>query len=194
MNTENPVREDVVLALGPDYDIVRELGRGGASVVYLARDRVLGREVAIKVIRDSQAGDAEAVARFEREARTLAALQHPNIVMLYGARPLPGGSLALIMQHGDWTTLKNLVREKGPMPVDAVEQVLRDVATALVYLHRHQVIHRDIKPENIFIEGETGRALLSDFGIAKSGDARSSVTLTGVVIGTPAYMSPEQID
>jgi TonB family protein len=194
MSTENSVREDVVLALGSDYDIVRELGRGGASVVYLGRDRVLGREVAIKVIRDAQSTDAEAVARFEREARTLAALQHPNIVMLYGARPLPGGSLALIMQHGEWSTLKSLIREQGPMPIEAVQQVLSDLASALVYLHRHHVIHRDIKPENIFIESETGRALLSDFGIAKSGDARTSVTLTGVVIGTPAYMSPEQID
>ena len=194
MSTDNPIREDIVLALGSDYDIIRELGRGGASVVYLGRDRVLGREVAIKVIRDSQTGDAEAVARFEREARTLAALQHPNIVMLYGARPLPGGSLALVMQHGEWTTLKSRIREHGPLPIDGVEQVLRDVASALVYLHRHHVIHRDIKPENIFIEAETGRALISDFGIAKSGDARTSVTLTGVVIGTPAYMSPEQID
>ena len=194
MSTEHSVREDIVLALGSDYDIVRELGRGGASVVYLGRDRVLGREVAIKVIRDSQSSDAEAVARFEREARTLAALQHPNIVMLYGARPLPGGSLALIMQHGEWSTLKAIIREQGPMPIDAVQQVLSDVASALVYLHRHHVVHRDIKPENIFIDSETGRALLSDFGIAKSGDARTSVTLTGVVIGTPAYMSPEQID
>jgi TonB family protein len=194
MSTTNTIREDIVLALGSEYDIVRELGRGGASVVYLARDRVLGREVAIKVIRDAQTGDSEAIARFQREARTLASLQHPNIVMLYGAKPLPGGSLALIMQHGEWSTLKAVIREQGPLPIEAVEQVLHDLASALVYLHKHQVVHRDIKPENIFIEAETGHALLSDFGIAKSGDARASVTLAGVVIGTPAYMSPEQID
>ena len=194
MTTDRSVRDDIASALGQDYEIVRELGRGGASVVYLGRDRVLGREVAIKVIRDSQAGDREAVARFEREARTLAALQHPNIVMLYGARQLSGGSLALVMQHGEWSTLKALIRERGPLPIEAVEQVLQDVATALGYLHKHEVIHRDIKPENIFIEADSGRALLSDFGIAKSRDGRASVTLTGVVIGTPAYMSPEQID
>jgi TonB family protein len=194
MSTGNSIREDVVLALGSEYEIVRELGRGGASVVYLGRDLVLGREVAIKVIRDTHTVDGEAIARFEREARTLASLQHPNIVMLYGAKPLPGGSLALVMQHGEWSTLKAVIREQGPLPIPAVNQVLHDLASALVYLHRHQVVHRDIKPENIFIEAESGRALISDFGIAKSGDSRTSVTLTGVVIGTPAYMSPEQID
>lgn len=195
MSTANPIRDEISSALGTDYEIIRELGRGGASVVYLARDRVLGREVAVKVVRDAQSSDPEAIARFEREARTLAALQHPNIVMLYSARQLPGGTLALVMQHGDWTTLKSHIREQGPLPIEAVEQVLRDLASALVYLHRNQVIHRDIKPENIFIEADTGRALLSDFGIAKTaGEARTSVTLTGVVIGTPAYMSPEQID
>ena len=194
MSTGNSIREDVVLALGSEYEILRELGRGGASVVYLGRDLVLGREVAIKVIRDTHTGDGEAIARFEREARTLASLQHPNIVMLYGAKPLPGGSLALVMQHGEWSTLKAVIREQGPLPIPAVNQVLSDLASALVYLHRHHVVHRDIKPENIFIEAESGRALISDFGIAKSGDSRTSVTLTGVVIGTPAYMSPEQID
>jgi TonB family protein len=194
MSTRNSIREDVVLALGAEYEILRELGRGGASVVYLGRDLVLGREVAIKVVRDTHTGDGEAIARFEREARTLASLQHPNIVMLYGAKPLPGGSLALVMQHGEWSTLKAVIREQGPLPIAAVNQVLNDLASALVYLHRHHVVHRDIKPENIFIEAESGRALISDFGIAKSGDSRTSVTLTGVVIGTPAYMSPEQID
>lgn len=194
MSIEHSVRDDVALALGSDYEIVRELGRGGASVVYLGRDRVLGREVAIKVIRDSHAGDAEAVARFEREARMLASLQHPNIVMLYAAKQLPGGTLALVMQHGGWATLKSVILEKGALPLELVERVLRDVASALDYLHRHNVIHRDVKPENIFIDGDSGRALLSDFSIAKSGDAATSVTLTGVVIGTPAYMSPEQID
>lgn len=194
MSTENTSFGVLARALGSEYEIVRELGRGGASVVYLARDRVLGREVAVKVIRDSHSADPEALARFEREARTLASLQHPNIVLLYSAKQLPGGSLALVMQHGEWTTLKDLIREHGPLPVEAVQQILRDVAGALIYLHRNQVIHRDIKPENIFIEAQGGRALISDFGIARSGDAGSSVTLTGVVIGTPAYMSPEQID
>lgn len=194
MSTENSSFDALARALGSEYEIVRELGRGGASVVYLARDRVLGREVAVKVIRDSHSADPEALARFEREARTLASLQHPNIVLLYSAKQLPGGTLALVMQHGEWTTLKTLVHEHGPMPIEAVQQVLRDVAEALIYLHQHQIIHRDIKPENIFIESQGGRALISDFGIARSGDAGTSVTLTGVVIGTPAYMSPEQID
>lgn len=194
MTTPHDFRDVLALAIGSEYEIVGELGRGGSSVVYHARDRVLERDVAIKVIRDTQMGDAEAVTRFEREARVLARLQHPNIVILYAAKPLPGGSLALVMQHSSWRTLKTLVRDTGPLPTEMVERILRDMAAALAYLHRNQVVHRDIKPENIFVEDETGRALLTDFGIAKPGDGQASVTLTGVVIGTPAYMSPEQID
>jgi len=195
MSAERDSRFELAHAIGSEYEILEELGRGGSSVVYHARDLVLGREVAIKVIRSSQLDDAEAVTRFEREARVLARLQHPNIVMLYAAKQLSAGSLALVMQHSSsWRTLKSLVRENGPFSSEAAEQVIIDLAAALEYLHAHQVVHRDIKPENIFVETDTGHALLADFGIAKPGDAQSSVTLTGVVIGTPAYMSPEQID
>jgi TonB family protein len=187
-------RSGVLSGIESDYEILDELGRGGVSVVYLARDRVLGRNVAIKVIRDGFLDDAEASARFEREARMLASLQHPNIVTLFGAKRLAGGSLALVMQHGDWQTLKPVIREHGALPIEQVRRVLTDISSALVYLHRQNVVHRDVKPENIFLERGGGRALLSDFGIARSGDGQASVTLTGVVIGTPAYMSPEQID
>ncbi len=182
------------LGLDAEYEILAELGRGGVSVVYLARDRVLGREVAIKVIREAHLEDDEAITRLEREARVLASLQHPNIVTLFAAKRLPAGSLALVMQHGNWRTLKSALREESPLSLAQVEGVLRDVGSALLYLHEHGMVHRDVKPENIFLERETGRALLSDFGIAKYHDGQTSVTLTGVVIGTPAYMSPEQID
>jgi len=181
--------------LEAEYQITGELGRGGMAVVYLARDRALGRMVAIKVIRAKYVEDAEAMARFAREARTAAQLQHPNIVTLYAVRRLQSQGLALVMQYVPGLTLKALVHDKGPLPADQVIRVLRDVGAALTYAHRHGVIHRDVKPENIFIDEVSGRALLSDFGAALSTESReSALTLVGTAIGTPAYMSPEQID
>ncbi|MQA89048.1 MAG: TonB family protein [Gemmatimonas sp.] len=195
MTTERDFRRDLDLAIGSEYQILEELGRGGSSVVFHGRDLVLGREVAIKLIRGTQLDDTEAVTRFEREARVLARLQHPNIVMLYSAKQLADGSLALVMQHSaGWRTLKSLIRERGPFTPEVAERILVDVVAALQYLHSHQIVHRDIKPENIFVDSESGCAFVADFGIAKPGDGQASVTLTGVVIGTPAYMSPEQID
>lgn len=181
-------------ALLPEYEVVRELGRGGVSIVYLARDRELGREVAVKVIREQYVEDEEALARFAREARTVARLQHPNIVAVHGARRLGAQRLALIMQHVTGPTLRQVIRETGPLPFATVEQVLADIARALAHAHRFHVVHRDIKPENIYLDREAPRALLSDFGIAKPLDADSAVTLHGVVLGTPAYMAPEQVD
>src|SRR5215207_1601147 len=178
-----------------DYHLIGELGRGGMAVVYLARDRALGRSVAIKVIRAKYVEDADAMARFAREARTAAQLQHPNVVTLYAVRRLQSQGLALVMQYVPGLTLKALVHDKGPLPADQVVRVLRDVGAALTYAHRHGVIHRDVKPENIFIDEVSGRALLSDFGAALSTESReSALTLVGTAIGTPAYMSPEQID
>jgi serine/threonine protein kinase/alpha-tubulin suppressor-like RCC1 family protein len=180
--------------LEAEFDVVRELGQGGTAVVYLARDRELGRDVAIKVIRPSYAHDAEAVARLAREARLVARLRHPNLVTLFGTRRL-GDGLALIMQYVPGHTLKALVRERGPLPGPLVEQVLCDMGRALKYAHgQHGIVHRDIKPENIYIDDEFGTALLADFGIARAENADSSLTMAGVAMGTPAYMSPEQID
>jgi serine/threonine protein kinase len=181
--------------LEAEYEIVGELGRGGSAVVYRARDRELGREVAIKVVHSNQADDGEAMARLAREARLVALLRHPNIVPLLSVRHLSDG-LALIMQHVPGRTLKRAIREDGPLPIEIVEHVLREIASALAYAHgRHGIIHRDIKPENIYLDEEVGRAVLSDFGIARSGgESESSLTLVGTALGTPAYMSPEQID
>ncbi|MGH7474874.1 MAG: TonB family protein [Longimicrobiales bacterium] len=186
--------ESAVAALGAEYEILSELGRGGVSVVFLARDRELGRQVAIKVVRDGSSADEDTRARFEREARLLARLQHPNIVLVYSAKRLPDGGLALIMSHTPGRTLRELLRERGALPLVLVESILRDLASGLNYLHGQGIVHRDLKPENIFIDETSGRALISDFGIAKSLQSQSNVTLSGVVIGTPAYMSPEQID
>jgi hypothetical protein len=171
--------------LEAEYEILRELGRGGTAVVYLARERELGRPVAIKVIRATYIEDEEAAARLVREARTVGSLQHPNIVMLYGTRRLRDNSLALIMQYVRGRTLKRDVQANGPLPFDRIQQILTDLGRALACAQRHRIVHLD---------DETGIARLSDFGIARPWDADQSLTLPGMAIGTPAYMSPEQID
>src|SRR5438067_3299095 len=180
--------------LTAEYAILGELGRGGSAVVYRARDRNLGRDVAIKVVHPRPLSpDDDAVARLAREARTVAQLQHPNIVTVFAVKRLTGGGLALAMQLVPGRTLKAVVHQGGPLAADRCRRILRDVAEALAYAHARGVVHRDVKPENIFIDEESGRALLSDFGIARS-EEHDSLTLTGTAIGTPFYMSPEQID
>ena len=180
--------------LGDQYEIVRELGRGGTAVVYLGRDKELERDVAIKVIRSTFVEDEEAMARLVREARTVAGLQHPNIVMLYGTKKLEDNSLALIMQYVPGRSLKDLIRAQGPLTCAQAGHVLVDVGRALSYAHRRRIVHRDIKPENIYVDEEADAARLSDFGIARPWDTDSNLTLPGMALGTPAYMSPEQID
>ncbi|HEV2130845.1 MAG TPA: serine/threonine-protein kinase, partial [Longimicrobiaceae bacterium] len=180
--------------LEAEYEILGELGRGGMAVVYLARDRALRREVAIKVIRARYIEDEEALARFAREARTVAKLQHPGIVSVHSVHKLGAKGVALVMQYVPGRTLKAALREDGPFAPTRAQQVLQDIAEALAYAHARGVVHRDIKPENIFLDERSGRALLSDFGIALTLDSETQLTLTGTAIGTPTYMSPEQVD
>jgi alpha-tubulin suppressor-like RCC1 family protein len=146
------------------------------------------------VVRPRFAADEEAVARLAREARTVAQLEHPNIVGVYSIRHLSDRSVALVMQLIPGRTLKQAVTEDGPFDAAATEQVLRDIARALAYAHRAGVVHRDVKPENIFLDATSGRAMLSDFGVARVMDAPTELTATGTTIGTPTYMAPEQID
>jgi alpha-tubulin suppressor-like RCC1 family protein/serine/threonine protein kinase len=176
--------------LEAEYEILGELGRGGMAIVYLARDRQLGRQVAIKVI---HAGADEAtVARQLVEARTVAQLQHPNVVAIYAVKRLSTLGLALVMQYIPGRTLERAMREDGAFSPERTEAVLTDIAAALAYAHARGVVHRDIKPDNIFLNDETGRALVSDFGIALSAEAGHQSA--DIIVGTPAYMSPEQID
>jgi alpha-tubulin suppressor-like RCC1 family protein/predicted Ser/Thr protein kinase len=182
------------LMLAADYEIVRELGRGGTAVVYLARARATDREVAIKLIHARFAEDTEAVARFAREARFVAQLDHPNIVRVDTVLDLADGGIALVMAYVPGRTLKQLIIEEGPLSAATAERVLRDVAGALGAAHARGIVHRDVKPENVFIDGE-GRALLADFGVARSMSSETQqLTMHGVAIGTPTYMAPEQID
>ena len=178
--------------LNDEYEFLGELGRGGMAVVYRARERALAREVAVKVVRPRFHADEEAVARLAREARTVAQLEHPNIVSLHAIKRLHHG-LALVMQIVPGRTLKALLAG-GSLSPERTEAVLRDIARALAYAHRCGVVHRDVKPENIFLDEVTGRALLSDFGVARSVTENTELTATGTAIGTPTYMSPEQID
>ncbi len=183
-----------LIELGAELEVLRELGRGGMGVVYLARELATGREVAIKVIRARYEQDEEALARFAREARVLAGLRHPRIIGVESVKQLSDGSVALIMERVAGRTLTQAIRRDGAFAFDRAEVVLRDVAEALGHAHAQGIVHRDVKPENIFLEDAMGRALLADFGIARSIDGDSSLTMTGVAIGTPTYMSPEQID
>lgn len=181
-------------ALGGDFEVLRELGRGGMAVVYLARERATGEMRAVKVIHERFLGDSEAIARFHREAHVVAQLQHPNIVRVHSVEQLDGVGLALVMDWVPGRTVKQVVREDGPMPFEQVARILDDIADALGYAHARGIVHRDVKPENIFVHEGSGRALLSDFGIARSMHADTSLTRADVVIGTPAYMAPELID
>lgn len=180
-------------ALEPSYEIIREIGHGGTSVVYLARERATSAEVAVKLIRSRYLGDEEAMGRFAREARFLERLVHPNIVRVRDVLELGDAGLAIVMAHVPGRTLKELIREAGRLDPDRAERFTRDIARALGAAHAMGIVHRDVKPENVFIDPED-RPLLADFGLARSMTGDSQLTMAGVAIGTPAYMPPEQIE
>jgi predicted Ser/Thr protein kinase len=177
-----------------DYIVKRELGKGGMGSVFLARHRTAGHDVAIKVISSKYIADADALSRFEREARLMARIRHPNIVHQYELRRLRGGHVALVMQYVRGESLITILRRRGKLRFDECTQILRDIGLALEHAHANGIIHRDVKPHNILIDADKGVALLSDFGIAKATQGDSEVTATGMAIGTPAYMAPEQIE
>src|SRR3954465_2566589 len=177
-----------------DYDLIRELGQGGTAAVYLARRRATGALVAIKAIRARYLDDPDALHRFAREARTVADLDHPNIVRTEAIEQIGDRAVAIIMEYIEGGTVRDRLREYGPFDAERAESVLRDVANALGYAHHRGIVHRDVKPENVFLDATRGRAVLSDFGIARKIDSDASLTLLGAALGTPQYMSPEQID
>ena len=193
--------------IGP-YRIVSSLGAGGMGEVYRARDNRIDRDVAIKVLPDSFAQDAERVARFAREAKTLAMLNHPNIAALYGVEE-HGGSRALILELVEGEELSRVI-ERGPMTAEDAVAVARQIAEALEYAHDSGVVHRDLKPANIRVKPD-GAVKLLDFGLARAVEAADQqgasgpnaavshsptrthgATSAGMVVGTAAYMSPEQ--
>ena len=163
------------------------------GIVYRARDRRLKRIVAIKLLPPELAFRSEIRSRFLREAETAAQLNHPHIVPIYSVDERDG-LVYFVMSCVDGTTLAKEMHDRGPLPAEETRRILREVGEALSYANSRGVIHRDIKPDNILLDKESGRAMVTDFGIARaileSGDSR--LTATGVAIGTPAYMSPEQ--
>src|SRR5829696_5260165 len=177
-----------------DYELIRELGQGGMAAVYLARRRDSNRLVAIKAVRARYLDDPDALQRFAREARVVADLDHPNIVRTEAIEQMGDRAVAIIMEYVAGGTVRDRLREYGAFDAERAETVLRDVANALAYAHRRGIVHRDVKPENVFLDERTGRALLSDFGIARKIDGDPAITQLGAALGTPQYMSPEQID
>jgi serine/threonine protein kinase len=178
-------------ALAPDFALDREIGRGGMGVVYQGVDIRLERPVAIKVLPEVLGDVPDVRERFLREARTAAKLSHPNIVPIYRADE-SGGVVFIVMALVDGESLAERLAVRGALPPRELVPLLRDVAAALDHAHAHSVVHRDVKPENILIERSTGRALVTDFGIARVAEAKP-LTATGQVLGTVHYMSPEQI-
>src|SRR5437867_8942072 len=177
-------------ALVGGYSLERELGRGGMGVVYLAREVRLDRPVAIKLLPPELAAQQALRDRFLREARTAARLSHPYIVPIHAVDEVDG-FVFYVMAYVDGETLAQRVTARGPLsPTDAT-RVLREVAWALAYAHSQGIVHRDIKPANILLERGTGRAMVTDFGIARLAQL-SGETAVGEVLGTPEYMSPEQ--
>ncbi|HEX6944315.1 MAG TPA: protein kinase [Gemmatimonadaceae bacterium] len=173
-----------------EYDILGELGRGGMATVFLAHEISLDRKVAIKVMSPAMVHGLGMVERFKREARTAANLSHPNIIPIYSVREVDG-LLFCVIKLVQGTALDLIMKELGQLPIPMVHGILAQVGGALGYAHRHGVVHRDIKPGNILIDDE-GWAVVTDFGIAKVEESEVKVTSTGMAIGTPTYMSPEQ--
>ncbi|TLY76333.1 MAG: hypothetical protein E6K43_02770 [Gammaproteobacteria bacterium] len=177
-------------ALAERYALERELGRGGMATVFLARDLRHGRPVAIKVLRPEIAA-ALGPERFLREIEVAARLTHPHILPLHDSGEA-AGFLYYVMPYIESESLRDRLEREGQLLVEEALRITRDVASALAYAHSHDVVHRDIKPENILLSG--GEAVVADFGIARAitQAAGSKLTETGIPVGTPAYMSPEQ--
>ncbi len=182
------VQQSLRVATRGEFDIAGELGHGGMAAVYLAHDIGLDKKVAIKVMAPALMADPSMIGRFQDEARTVAKLEHPNIVTVHAARQA-GGLYFFVMKYVVGRDLDSIL-EHGPLPLAVVQAVIYQVATALQYAHGRNVIHRDIKPSNVMVDLE-GNAVVMDFGIAKLRGARGH-TMVGAAIGTPPYMSPEQ--
>lgn len=176
---------------GDRYEVIERVGLGGMAEVYRARDELLGREVAVKVLNDKLSGDKSFVERFRREAQAAANLSHPNIVSLYDYGSDEGANF-IVMELIDGRGLERIIADEGPLLPERAAEMASDVARALERAHATGLVHRDIKPSNIMITSY-GQTKVTDFGIARAvGDSDQTMTQTGMVIGTASYLSPEQ--
>jgi Tol biopolymer transport system component len=179
-------------ALGPDYDVQRRIGSGGFAEVWAAFDRRLQRTVAVKVLHPDLVATHALLERFQREAQAVAKLRHPGVIPIYAVGEYEGLAY-YIMPLVEGESLRERLSREGALPPDEVRRILRETAAALAVAHDAGIVHRDIKPENLMLEGKERRVLVMDFGIAKStAETQAGLTGTGMIIGTPAYMSPEQ--
>jgi len=185
------LRDRLQSALGASYRVEKELGGGGMSRVFLAEEVELGRKVVIKLLPPEMAAGVN-VERFRREIQLAAKLQHPHVVPLLSAGS-KDDLIYYVMPFIQGESLRARLAKQGELPVSEAVRILKEVADALAYAHRHGVVHRDIKPDNVLLS--EGHAVVTDFGVAKavsSSTGESSLTSLGVALGTPAYMAPEQ--
>jgi len=182
--------------LGDRYQLVRRIGAGGMAQVYVAQDRLLGRDVAVKILHEESAGDTTYVERFRREAKAVAQLNHPNVVAVYDwghtTSDASGGrsDYYMVMEYVPGPNLKEVVRARGPLPEDEALSIAAQIASALEVAHERGLVHRDVKPHNVLI-APNGRAKVADFGIAHDAGL-TELTRTNIVPGTAHYLSPEQ--
>jgi serine/threonine-protein kinase len=190
---DNPLAERLAQILEGAYAVEGEIGRGGMGVVFAARDLALKRRVAIKVLPPELAFRQEIKTRFMREAQTAARLSHPHIVPIHAVGD-EGGLVYFVMGYVDGESLAARLKRRHALPAEEVRRIMKETADALGMAHAMGVIHRDIKPDNILLEGTRRRVMVTDFGIAKalSEVGPGTLTGTGIAIGTPHYMSPEQ--
>lgn len=187
-----PNLEDVQSAVGDRYEVTEFFARGGMGAVFLGRHRALGSQVAIKVLPQPGGESADGFARFKREAALAANLSHPNIVPVFEFG-VSHDVAYLVMPFVQGQSLADLLARDGALDYPAVLELVRQVGAGLAFAHARGVVHRDVKPHNILLERETGRWLLTDFGVARARvESTAERTATGAVVGTPAYMAPEQ--
>ncbi|MCY3018185.1 MAG: serine/threonine-protein kinase [Planctomycetota bacterium] len=170
------------------YEIIREIGRGAFGIVYRARDPQLGRDVALKVLIAGEQASESLIKRFHAEAQAAAKLRHPNIVPIHDVG-IHDGKHYFTADFIEGATLEKLLKEK--LPTTQIVRLMTEIASAIQHAHEHGIVHRDIKPGNVLIDA-SGRAMVTDFGLARNVEVESSLTRSGDVVGTPAYMSPEQ--
>jgi serine/threonine protein kinase len=183
--------------LAPELEVLRQLGTGTHATVFLAREPALKRLVAVKVLHPKFSSDPVMRRRFQREAQAAANIRHPNVTPIHQTRSLTDGLPCIVMEYVEGRTLGDLLAARGPLPLDEATQILAILASALHAAHERGIVHRDVRPGNVFIENQTGRAVLADFGIAAlvetGSDTLTRLTTGGMRLGDVKYMSPEQL-
>ena len=194
----NSLQSDLSEQLAPEFEIVRKIGGGGSTAVFLAREPALGRLVAVKVLRPPLAGADKARARFTREARSIARISHPNVVSLYRIGSVHGRLPYLVIQYVRGDSLAERLKNVGALPLDEGRRVLRSISAALGAAHARGILHRDLNPSHVLIEEGTGQTYLTDFGLAllfeEADGTGGRLTTEGHVVGNLRYLSPEQME